>query len=43
MTDSKTEEPTTWEEPREQAEIHGEKRTIPDQQRQEIERRREGH
>ncbi|WP_269782715.1 hypothetical protein [Halobacterium wangiae] len=41
MTDS-TDEPTTWEEPREQAVIEGEKRTIPDQQRREIERRREG-
>jgi len=43
MTDSKTEEPTTWEESREQAIIRGTKRTIPDQQRQEIERRSEGH
>jgi len=43
MTDNDTEEPTTWEESREQAIIRGNKRTIPDQQRREIERRREGH
>jgi len=40
---SSGDEPTTWEESREQAAIHGEKRTIPDQQRREIDRRREGN
>jgi len=43
MSDQNTDsdEPTTWEEPREQAHIKGMKRTIPDQQRREIDRRRE--
>ena len=44
MSDQNTDsdEPTTWDESREQADIHGEKQTIPEQQRREIDRRREG-
>ena len=44
MTDQNTDsdEPTTWEEPRENATIRGEKRSISEARRREIERRREG-
>jgi len=42
-TSTDDEKPETWEEPREQAHIKGMKRTIPNQQRREIDRRREGN
>jgi len=44
MTDSNSddEEPTTWEDPRETATIHGEKKAIDEATRRKAERRREG-
>lgn len=42
MTDNTTDDKTTWTEQREQAEIQGEKRTIPEGTLNEAQKRREG-
>jgi|GEM_PF-3297211 len=42
MTDSNSDDKTTWKEPRETATIHGEKKPIDEATRRQAERRREG-